>query len=455
MAPSDGTEPPDGSSNKTYKCCIKTKAKTLICIICETAYHVGHFKTINGAKRISDTFIICDQHADLNLTSKHDHILVAPDVRVIIAQIKLEAKQLVRQDLLDEIQDETQKTLNETILEESDVLEKNLLMETTLLKKLNEELNDKNTILKQLNNELTDKNNLLTQKLNTNGNNSQLSNSTFAQIISNAKPKSKRVPKIVIKKTKKEANMEIVERAVTRCLIQDKTIQAKKIYKKNNDELIISCLKEESVNTALGLLSNRELKEVCEVQKEQVLNPKVRVIGIDNILELDDAALEEDINMRNFKNFDKQCRVLHSYTNNKTKLQSIVLEVTGEIHKFIKENNNRIFVGYQNCKVFDILNVAPCRNCARYGHNATKCRNESVCLKCADRHETSKCNGENENKCINCDYTNKKFGTHYDTKHMATDSHACKILLGKIQKLVDATDYIIKPTIPRHAGKRR
>ena len=33
--------------------------------------------------------------------------------------------------------------------------------------------------------------------------------------------------------------MENLEHAISCCLIQDKTIQAKKIYKKNNDELII------------------------------------------------------------------------------------------------------------------------------------------------------------------------------------------------------------------------
>ena len=157
--------------------------------------------------------------------------------------------------------------------------------------------------------------------------------------------------------------------------------------------------------------------------------------------------------MRNFINFDKKCRILHAYTNKKSNLQSIILEVTAEIHKYIKENNNRIFVGYQNCKVFDIINVAPCIKCGRHGHNKLKCRNEPACLKCAGNHKTINCSGEMENKCINCCYTNAKYGTHYDTKHLATDSHACKILQGKIQKLVDATDYIIKPTIQRHVAK--
>ena len=72
-------------------------------------------------------------------------------------------------------------------------------MEITLVKKLNDEIIDKNSILKQLNEELTDKNNLLIQKLNNNGNNLQIPNNTYAQILTNAKPKPKRMPKIVIK----------------------------------------------------------------------------------------------------------------------------------------------------------------------------------------------------------------------------------------------------------------
>ena len=44
-------------------------------------------------------------------------------------------------------------------------------------------------------------------------------------------PKTKRVPKIVIRETNKEGTMENMEVSVTRCLIKEKTIQAKNIYK--------------------------------------------------------------------------------------------------------------------------------------------------------------------------------------------------------------------------------
>ena len=64
------------------------------------------------------------------------------------------------------------------------------------------------------------------------------------------------------------------------------------------------------------------------MQKEQFINPKVRVTGINHIEQLDNNALEEDINLRNFINFDKKCRILHAYTNGKINLQSVILQVT-------------------------------------------------------------------------------------------------------------------------------
>ena len=100
-----------------------------------------------------------------------------------------------------------------------------------------------------------------------------------------------------------------MELSATRCRIKEKTIQLKNIYRKNNEELIITCLKEESVDSAISILKSSDLQNTCEVQKEQILNPKVRVTGINNIEQLDNNALAEDINMRNFINFDKKCRI--------------------------------------------------------------------------------------------------------------------------------------------------
>ena len=112
---------------------------------------MGHIKYINSARRIDDSLIICEDHADLDLTSKVDHMFVSVEFRTIIVQIKLEAKNALRQELLVEVHEKTQKSLNETILGENNDSMEILIMESSLLQKLNSELDDKNTILKQVN----------------------------------------------------------------------------------------------------------------------------------------------------------------------------------------------------------------------------------------------------------------------------------------------------------------
>ena len=104
---SERTEPPDRCSNEKYKCCQKTNVKTIRCIFCGAAYHVGHIKYINGARRIDDSLIICEDHADLDLTSKVDHMFESVEFRTTIAQIKLEAKNALRQELLVEVLEKT------------------------------------------------------------------------------------------------------------------------------------------------------------------------------------------------------------------------------------------------------------------------------------------------------------------------------------------------------------
>ena len=263
----------------------------------------------------------------------------------------------------------------------------------------------------------------------------------------NANPKTK----ILIKKTIQDENIDNIQRLVYGYLTKEKTIQIRKIIKKSDDELIISFPNDESVNKAVKIL-NDKLTEICKINKVQVVNPTVTVIGINNFEDMDIEALEEDINLRNFNNFDKKCQIIDSYTNEKNKL-IVVLDVPSDIHNYMRETANRIFVGEQICKVFDIIqNAAPCSNCGKFGHKRTECENVSMCLICAGKHKTNNCSGDRENKCVNCSFKNEKYKTDYDTKHMATDSFSCKILQAKIRKSIDATDYIVKPIISRYHG---
>lgn len=108
-------------------------------------------------------------------------------------------------------------------------------------------------------------------------------------------------------------------------------------------------MNEESVKSAENILTG-ELAGSFKILKEQLMNLKTKIVAIDNYYEYDLEPIEQDINMRNFKNFKTKCQAFHIYTNKKTQIQSVIVEVPAVIYKYIKENNNRIFVGHQRKK---------------------------------------------------------------------------------------------------------
>ena len=141
------------------------------------------------------------------------------------------------------------------------------------------------------------------------------------------------------------------------------------------------------------------------------------------------------------------------YTNKNTNLNSVILEVPATIHKQIMEYRKSIFVCYQKCRVFDIINTKSCANCAGFGHNSNKCRNKVTWPICAGDHKTVQCDSRNNLKCANCAFNNLKHNTKYDCNHEATDSDNCNIFKIKIRKYIASVDYLIKPKMDKYINK--
>ena len=177
-----------------------------------------------------------------------------------------------------------------------------------------------------------------------------------------------------------------------------------------------------------------------------MLKPKVKVVGIDNVLEMNLKDIEKDINDKNFKNYSIKCESVYTYSNKRSNLQSVILEVPADIYKNIRENNNKVFFGFKSCRVFDVINVKPCANCAGFGHNSAKCKNKTTCLRCAGTHKTELCNS------ANCLFSNNKYKTDNNLNHEQSVSDMCGILKYKIKKYIDSVVYIVKPKIDRYIG---
>ena len=91
-----------------------------------------------------------------------------------------------------------------------------------------------------------------------------------------------------------------IKEFVTHYLTKDKNIQSKQVMIKNEQEINIKCTNEESVEAAEKILQ-RKLSSICKIEKEQLLKPKLRIVGIDNTSKMDIKNIEQDINSRNFK----------------------------------------------------------------------------------------------------------------------------------------------------------
>ena len=435
-------EPPD----KYYKCHSKTRFSTIVCLFCEDPYHPSCFDKLKNKKRIGEILAICPKHAHLKLTSNFNVDTLSDDVKLIIADIKATRKEVIQKEILDEIavanSTNVEDSHNETIFDNNTELE-NLKIETTLLRELNKELQEKNYLLRELLNAEKEKVNSEVR----------INKKTYAEATINSKPLKKRIPKIIIHMKNEDDDINKIKKKVTHYLTKEKTIKTKSLQVKNNKEININCLNEDSTNKAAKILSSK-LSDKCKIGTESISKPKIKVVGIDNFENMNDEELESDINTRNFKDCDGKCVVLSTYKNTRNNTITAIIEVPSEIYKIIREcYNNKIYVGYQNCKIYDLINIKPCYKCGSFGHNSYKCSNDLTCLKCAGSHISAQCQIKDNFTCVNCFYSNAKYKTNFEVNHMANDSEKCKILKGKINRDIDMTDYPVRPYVPRLIGK--
>ena len=64
--------------------------------------------------------------------------------------------------------------------------------------------------------------------------------------------------------------------------------------------------------------------------------------------------------------------------NKRNKTNTVLMQVTPDIYKYIRENKSKVFIGHQCCRVYDLININPCLNCGGFNHNGYKCKNEPV-----------------------------------------------------------------------------
>ena len=98
--------------------------------------------------------------------------------------------------------------------------------------------------------------------------------------------------------------------------------------------------------------------------------------------------------------------------------------------KEILLKKKRICINFERIRIVSYIPIIRCRKCQQYGHIQYKCGNETICPKCAEKHEEKECKSSFV-KCSNCYFQDDTS----DFKHRA-DSNECPCFKNFRQSLI-------------------
>lgn len=234
-----------------------------------------------------------------------------------------------------------------------------------------------------------------------------------------------------------------VSKIVKKEILNQTTAKVVNYQKLKNNTMIVKCNSKADSDIIIKTLaeSNKNDITVSHVQKK---DPQIKIINIDCDLNKDELTIDI-INRNEFPQLS--FNVVHMFKQ-RNGLQSAIAQVTSQVYGRIMAYGS-VFVGYQNCKVFDIFNMRQCKKCCGFGHKLTKCPKErkKACLKCSGNHDATECSSETM-CCINCKSANKYMEKKRDTCHSADDCKHCETFKARWEREVSRTNYPWKPKAP-------
>ena len=122
----------------------------------------------------------------------------------------------------------------------------------------------------------------------------------------------------------------------------------------------------------------------------------------------------------------------------------IVARISEDIRECLKANNDRVYIGFTACRVFDRFYVKSCASCHRFGHYHAECDSKPCCGYCGDEdHSSQQCPIHQQKdpakyKCVNCEQLGKKSAGH------SSRWHSCPSYIEQQKKMMMNIPYYAK-----------
>lgn len=300
-----------------------------------------------------------------------------------------------------------------------------------------------NTELRKHNDEVCEHNSMLRSLSGTQMTGQLGSKSTtYANALLNI-PKKNKVARI---KVKPKQNFKGDTLSVVQSQVATKTsAKVLKMSKAPNGSVFIKCESEKDSDAIVKTL-NEQNSDMLSVEKFQKSNPRIRITNITR--EQDKDELVNDVIGRNGLS-PGSLTVVHTYRQRLGGFGAIA-EVSADAYHRIMSTKT-VFVGCDNCRVYDVFDVGRCRNCCGYNHSYRKCLDKfgrpPCCFRCAGNHEGTTCTSEIK-KCINCINANKYLKKKRDIDHAADDIKLCESFKVRWEQCILNTNYPWKPESP-------
>lgn len=235
--------------------------------------------------------------------------------------------------------------------------------------------------------------------------------------------------------------LELVQSEVSK----QKTAKVLNIKKINSDKVLVKCINKQGSEVISNTLQNNH-SDKLSISPIERNNPQIKIIDV--ISDMDVTQLTDDIVTRNDLS-EEDFKIVYKFRQKDDKL-SVIAEVSPKAYIKIMKFKS-VFVGYQNCRVFDDFNDRNCKKCCGYGHSYKKCRRKNepndTCPRCAADHNGSTCDST-VLACINCISANRYLNKKRNTNHEATDKNNCETYKARWERHISMTNYPWRPFEP-------